>query len=199
MNWPSKRLTNIGFWGLIILSSIVFYYGVVGEQKEGFSTPTNPLSIFFGWQWFYLLLVSIILAMCAFKKHNNRLIKAVMIVIISLLLVGVPAFVVWETGYFSKGDRPDGPEFDCLIWKRNPVPHFLPHRLYYDSQDNLCVLMSIPSLNRFLIDRKADAYHDGPRIYYYSMLLINEVVIIGGVIISRKYYGKTHVATPKVQ
>jgi hypothetical protein len=193
MKRPTNRLIAIGISALIVLSSVFFYYGVVGPQKEGITSATNPLSIFFGWQWLYLLLASIILAIRAFRKHNRRLIKAAMIVVVSLLLVGIPAFVVWQTRYFVKGEGPSGPEFDCLIWDRDPIPKFLPHTLYYDSKDNLCIVMSIPSFNRFLIDRKANAYHDGPRVYYYSMLLINEIVLIGGVTAARKYYYKNHV------
>jgi|GEM_PF-5281802 len=175
------RTLFVGFGGLTIVSGLAFYFGIVRNPDVA---STNPLSIIFGWQWIYLFLASVIMLIFAIRKHDKRLLKGVIIIFITLFIVFVPAQFIFSNGLYITGDGgPAGPEFNCLVWNRGSTKSYTN---IYNRDIGLCSLMSIPSFNKFLIDRNRDADQTDGSISYYAMLAINEALVVSGLIIARR-------------
>ncbi|MEO6761702.1 MAG: hypothetical protein ABI220_05025, partial [Candidatus Saccharimonadales bacterium] len=100
------------------------------------------------------------------------------IILVSLVLVLVPARLVESSRIYITGEGgPAGPEFGCLVWDNN----YLNLRSgAYEGSLGLCTLMSIPSYNKFLIDRSPNADQLDASTTYYIMLAINEAILVGG-------------------
>ena len=166
---------------LAFISGLAFYFNVVFNSDI---SNTNPLSVIFGWQWFYLFVASVVVLILAIARQSKQLLKASATILISLLIVFVPAQFIFSKGLYITGDGgPAGPDFNCLVWKE-----FSTNSLTntYHRGIGLCSLMSIPSFNKFLIDRSQNADQTDNSASYYTMLVINEAVLVGGLILARR-------------
>ncbi|HEX8182675.1 MAG TPA: hypothetical protein VF575_03675 [Candidatus Saccharimonadales bacterium] len=157
-----------------IITGIVFYNAAIGDDS------TNIFSVIFGWQWLYLAIFSFIILLGAAlsKRKNSYTIPGV--ILISLTIVFLPARLVESSHlYVTGGAGPSGPHFACLTWKNSAIN--LRSGAYGDNL-GLCTLMSIPSYNKFLIDRSidADSTYATATASYYTMLAINQMIILVG-------------------
>ncbi len=161
-----------------IVTGIIFYNVVVGNGS------TNIFSVIFGWQWIYLAVISIAVLIVAPIKRNRRLAWAGGIMAVSLALVLIPARLVESSGMYITGEGgPAGPEFACLVWND---PNITLHNGSYGNNLGLCTVLSIPSYNKFLIDRSRDADQLDATPTFYMMLAVNEIIILGGGLLARR-------------
>jgi hypothetical protein len=183
MNLTKKYfvITYIAVLIAAIVTGIIFYHTVVGNDS------TNIFSVIFGWQWIYLAVISIAVLVVASIKRNKRLAWAAGIIAASLAIVLIPArFVEFSRIYITGDGGPAGPEFACLVWDNSKIN--LRSGAYSDSF-GLCTVMSIPSYNKFLIDRSRNADQLDATGTYYVMLGLNEMVLLGGGLLAYKKLG----------
>lgn len=183
----SRKSASVYFTAILlasVISGVVFYKTVVGDDS------TNILSVLFGWQWIYLCISSLIALFVAIFTNRKKLIIASGIMLFSLALVLIPARFVESSRMYITGDGgPAGPEFACLIWDNSSIN--LRSGAYSDSL-GLCTVMSIPSYNKFLIDRSRDADQFDATATYYIMLGANQLIIVsGGWLAYKKLASKT--------
>lgn len=166
-------LGAILFVGLVSASGLIFYYAVVGDERY----TTNVWSVLFGWQWLYLGAASAMVLVLAIIKHNWRLMRAALTIIGSLLILLLPAQFIYSNRIYITGDGgPAGPDMSCLVWHKSLISGAYGHHIY-----SLCTLMSMPSLNKFIIDWSGDAGQTDDSGTYYVTLVMNELIIIGGL------------------
>jgi hypothetical protein len=164
-----------------IVTGTIFYHIVVGNNS------TNIFSVIFGWQWIYLTVICVAVLIVAIIKSKQRLAWAAGIIAASLAIVLIPARLVESSRIYITGDGgPAGPEFACLVWDNSNLN--LRSGAYSDSL-GLCTVMSIPSYNKFLIDRSRYADQLDATGTYYAMLGLNEIVLLGGGLLSYKKFG----------
>jgi hypothetical protein len=169
---------------LAIISGFIFYKAIVGDDS------TNIFSVIFGWQWIYLSIISIALLVFALIKKSKPLRTAALIIIVSLVTVVIPARIIEASRIYITGDGgPSGPHFACLVWDNSSVNL---RSGAYEDNFGLCTLMSIPTFNKFIIDRSRNADQLDSSPTYYLMLVANETIIVGAVYLaSKKLTGKT--------
>lgn len=174
MSRLNKKLVaaSVSIFTLAIISGIIFYKTVVGNDS------TSIFSVIFGWQWIYLCITALATFFIATFTKKKKLAIASGIILVSLAILLIPARLVESSRLYITGEGgPAGPEFACLVWDNSNIN--LKSGAYSDSL-GLCTLMSIPSYNKFLIDRSRDADQLDASATYYIMLGINELIILGG-------------------
>jgi hypothetical protein len=162
---------------LAVVSGVVFYKKFVGEE----STPL--LSVIFGWQWLYFAVLSSVALVVAFISKNKRLAGVAATIIVALLVLYIPARIVESSRIYITGDGgPSGPQLACLLWNANDST------VSAISQNSFgaCTLFSIPSYNKFLIDRSPEADQLESTPTYYAMLLVNEAALLGALYYAHK-------------
>lgn len=174
-----------------LLTGFIFYFTVVNTDSffyalaVSLNSTTNIFSVLFGWQWIFLAIGAVILLVKSLKKRNKACRQAALIVLASLAIVLVPAQIIYyKVSYITGEGGPSGPDFACLIWD-NSDPYLL------DAQEGTlmpssCTFMSIPSFNKFLIDRSYAADQTDASPSYYTMLLINEAILVGGIVLAAR-------------
>ena len=164
------------------MGGLVFYFAEVGKDS------TNVFSVLFGTQWLLLAIISVVLLAVACRRKSKPLLLAGAMLIASLVIVMVPAQIVLARGmYVAWQGEPDGPLFNCLLWNNQSLPTGVtPGADTAQNSFGLCTIMSIPSLNKFLIDRSSNAPLSDGSLTYYLMFGFNEAILVGGIALSRR-------------
>lgn len=177
----TRKSVVIAFATLLLISTltgVIFYRTVVGANS------TNILSVLFGWQWIYLSITGLIILLIALVTKRKKLVIAAGIMLVTLAIPLVSARIIESNRLYITGEGgPAGPTFACLVWDNSAA--ILRSGVYSDSL-GLCTLMSIPSYNKFLIDRSREADQGDVSASYYLMAGIHQLVIIGGFLLATR-------------
>ena len=168
-----------------LLIGFAFYFTVVNTDSffdalvTSLHSTTNIFSILFGWQWVLLTAGAVTLLVQGFRKNDKACRQAALIVLASLAAVLISAQIVYSRSLYITAAEggPAGPDFNCMVWDEMSI---------YASDTPLCTVMSIPSFNKFLIDRSYTADQSDTSASYYTMFLINEAVLLGGIALAAR-------------